>query len=233
MTASSSAAYKRWVHQLDLSRPSSSKPSSKRALTDSTTPSKAKTKLDYVTTLNCLLPPTIRILAWAPIPPTSPAHFSCQYRHYKYPLPGYISRTRSRYKACWIIARADVESVDLNAVMDYGERGEEIPPPRIPQCQAGCRRLVPKTRSASNDSECPISNENTFKVSVIFTVLPLPPSTSIIPEENAWLTDTSTQDSMSTIDTCLHNLYDVENAQAVFSHPMKRKMDATAGDGHV
>ncbi|KZV87203.1 tRNA pseudouridine synthase [Exidia glandulosa HHB12029] len=38
----------------------------------------------YVSMLNRVLPPSIRILAWAPVSPTFSARFSCRYRHYKY-----------------------------------------------------------------------------------------------------------------------------------------------------
>lgn len=60
----------------------------------STTPfaQKAKprpTEFPYVSLLNRLLPPTIRILAWSPLPPSSEpgafdARHSCTHRHYKY-----------------------------------------------------------------------------------------------------------------------------------------------------
>ncbi|KAA1466806.1 tRNA pseudouridine synthase [Dentipellis sp. KUC8613] len=40
--------------------------------------------LRYLSILNRLLPPTIRILAWAPVAATFSARFSCRARHYKY-----------------------------------------------------------------------------------------------------------------------------------------------------
>ncbi|EKM76207.1 hypothetical protein AGABI1DRAFT_108952 [Agaricus bisporus var. burnettii JB137-S8] len=46
--------------------------------------SKSRHELDYVGILNRLLPPTIRILAWAPVAENFSARFSCKYRHYKY-----------------------------------------------------------------------------------------------------------------------------------------------------
>ncbi|TFK37593.1 pseudouridine synthase [Crucibulum laeve] len=46
--------------------------------------SKPRSEHDYLTILNRLLPPTIRILAWSPVSPTFSARFSCTYRHYKY-----------------------------------------------------------------------------------------------------------------------------------------------------
>ncbi|KAF8221931.1 pseudouridine synthase [Tricholoma matsutake] len=39
---------------------------------------------DYLSILNRLLPPTIRVLAWSPVSDRFSARFSCTYRHYKY-----------------------------------------------------------------------------------------------------------------------------------------------------
>ncbi|EMD35013.1 hypothetical protein CERSUDRAFT_85755 [Gelatoporia subvermispora B] len=47
-------------------------------------PTKPTTELNYVSLLNNVLPPTIRINAWAPVAPEFSARFSCRYRHYKY-----------------------------------------------------------------------------------------------------------------------------------------------------
>ncbi|KAF9265781.1 pseudouridine synthase [Marasmius fiardii PR-910] len=44
----------------------------------------SRLELAYVTILNRLLPPTIRILAWSPVSPSFSARFGCKYRHYKY-----------------------------------------------------------------------------------------------------------------------------------------------------
>ena len=38
----------------------------------------------YIHTLNALLPPSIRVYAWAPVAPSFSARFSCRARHYKY-----------------------------------------------------------------------------------------------------------------------------------------------------
>ena len=38
----------------------------------------------YLRTLNAILPPTIRVYAWAPVAPAFSARFSCRARHYKY-----------------------------------------------------------------------------------------------------------------------------------------------------
>ncbi|OAX38431.1 tRNA pseudouridine synthase [Rhizopogon vinicolor AM-OR11-026] len=46
--------------------------------------SSLKRELRYVSILNRLLPPTIRVLAWSPISPDFSARFNCKHRHYKY-----------------------------------------------------------------------------------------------------------------------------------------------------
>ncbi|KAF5347347.1 hypothetical protein D9756_009879 [Leucocoprinus leucothites] len=64
-----------------------------------------------------------------------------------------------------------------------------------------------------------------------FTVLPPPPPATTVPEENAWFTDTSTQESMSIMDACLHNLYDVGRAKAIFSQLRKRETSSLLETG--
>ena len=49
--------------------------------------SQHKQELDYLVLLNRLLPDTIRIIAWSPVPESFSARFSCKYRHYKYFFP--------------------------------------------------------------------------------------------------------------------------------------------------
>jgi tRNA pseudouridine38/39 synthase len=44
----------------------------------------SKDHLRYLHTLNALLPPSIRVYAWAPVVPAFSARFSCRTRHYKY-----------------------------------------------------------------------------------------------------------------------------------------------------
>jgi tRNA pseudouridine38/39 synthase len=49
--------------------------------------------MPYARLLNGVLPPSIRIIAWSPVPPSFDSRFSCSYRHYKYifhphPAPG-------------------------------------------------------------------------------------------------------------------------------------------------
>ncbi|KAF8904764.1 pseudouridine synthase [Gymnopilus junonius] len=39
---------------------------------------------DYLAMMNRLLPATIRVIAWSPVPTSFSARFSCKYRHYKY-----------------------------------------------------------------------------------------------------------------------------------------------------
>ncbi|KAI6120334.1 pseudouridine synthase [Pisolithus croceorrhizus] len=41
-------------------------------------------ELQYVSILNRILPPTIRVLAWSPVSPSFSARFNCKHRHYKY-----------------------------------------------------------------------------------------------------------------------------------------------------
>jgi tRNA pseudouridine38/39 synthase len=45
---------------------------------------KRREELDYVQVLNGVLPETIRVLAWCPIPDDFSARFSCRGRHYRY-----------------------------------------------------------------------------------------------------------------------------------------------------
>ncbi|KAF9444244.1 hypothetical protein P691DRAFT_618926, partial [Macrolepiota fuliginosa MF-IS2] len=47
------------------------------------------------------------------------------------------------------------------------------------------------------------------------TVLPPPPPMNE-PHGDTWFTDTPTQESMSIMDACLHNLYDVNRAKNIF-----------------
>jgi len=41
-------------------------------------------ELRYISVLNRVLPPTIRVVAWSPVTPTFSSRFACKYRHYKY-----------------------------------------------------------------------------------------------------------------------------------------------------
>ncbi|ETW79750.1 hypothetical protein HETIRDRAFT_238579, partial [Heterobasidion irregulare TC 32-1] len=45
-------------------------------------------KLRYVSMLNRLLPPSIRVLAWSPVAASFSARFNCRFRHYKYFFSG-------------------------------------------------------------------------------------------------------------------------------------------------
>ncbi|KAH9948477.1 pseudouridine synthase [Amylocystis lapponica] len=47
-------------------------------------PSPSRSELHYVSSLNNVLPPTIRVIAWSPVSLEFSARFSCRYRHYKY-----------------------------------------------------------------------------------------------------------------------------------------------------
>ncbi|KIK64933.1 hypothetical protein GYMLUDRAFT_39337 [Collybiopsis luxurians FD-317 M1] len=47
-------------------------------------PKVSRPEFDYVSLLNRVLPPTIRMLAWSPVSDTFSARYACKYRHYKY-----------------------------------------------------------------------------------------------------------------------------------------------------
>ncbi|KAH8101317.1 pseudouridine synthase [Cristinia sonorae] len=47
-------------------------------------PLEEPTELRYVSSLNNVLPPSIRILAWSPVADDFSARFNCRFRHYKY-----------------------------------------------------------------------------------------------------------------------------------------------------
>lgn len=78
---------------------------------------KAKTEHDYLSILNRLLPPTIRILAWSPVSTNFSARFSCTYRHYKYffssdtiPGPG-LDIERMRAAASRLVGEHDFRNM--------------------------------------------------------------------------------------------------------------------------
>ena len=54
----------------------------------STRPPPPKKELRYVSMLNRLLPPSIRVLAWSPVAASFSARFNCRFRHYKYFFSG-------------------------------------------------------------------------------------------------------------------------------------------------
>jgi len=73
------------VHERDADGPSSpsshqNTPSAEAIPTSSAT----EKELRYISTLNRVLPPTIRVVAWSPVVPTFSSRFACRYRHYKY-----------------------------------------------------------------------------------------------------------------------------------------------------
>ena len=51
---------------------------------NSSAPPPRTEELHYVSILNRVLPPTIRVLAWSPVSPDFSARFNCKHRHYKY-----------------------------------------------------------------------------------------------------------------------------------------------------
>ena len=65
-------------------------------------------ELPYPRILNALLPPSIRIIAWSPAPPTFDARFSCSFRHYKYAFhPSTLSLPLMRDAASRLIGHHD------------------------------------------------------------------------------------------------------------------------------
>jgi tRNA pseudouridine38/39 synthase len=60
----------------------------------------AEAELQYVRMLNAVLPPEIRVFAWAAVPPEFEARFSCTSRMYKY----YFVRRGLNIEA-WNLAR--------------------------------------------------------------------------------------------------------------------------------
>lgn len=51
---------------------------------NSSAPPPRTEELHYVSILNRVLPPTIRVLAWSPVSPNFSARYNCTHRHYKY-----------------------------------------------------------------------------------------------------------------------------------------------------
>ena len=91
-------------------------------------------ELPYISILNSILPPTIRILAWCPHPPAGfDARFSCRERRYKYiftnpaflPTPGPIGMTsadgrQSRLREGWLdIDKMGEAAAKLVGTHDY------------------------------------------------------------------------------------------------------------------
>ncbi|KAI0277806.1 pseudouridine synthase, partial [Russula aff. rugulosa BPL654] len=63
---------------------SSSLTTGNRGRTSAEQQTSSKDRLRYLHTLNAILPPSIRVYAWAPVAPAFSARFSCRVRHYKY-----------------------------------------------------------------------------------------------------------------------------------------------------
>ena len=73
------------VHEGDVDGPSSpSRYQNTPSAEAIPTPGVTKKELRYISTLNRVLPPTIRVVAWSPVAPTFSSRFACKYRHYKY-----------------------------------------------------------------------------------------------------------------------------------------------------
>ncbi|KAF9649582.1 pseudouridine synthase [Thelephora ganbajun] len=65
-------------------RSSSSDPQDVQSSEAIPTPNVTRKELRYISILNRVLPPTIRVMAWSPVAPTFSSRFACKYRHYKY-----------------------------------------------------------------------------------------------------------------------------------------------------
>ncbi|KAG0429987.1 hypothetical protein HPB47_023101 [Ixodes persulcatus] len=76
------------------------------------------TELDYVKILNGVLPPDIRVLAWAPAEPSFSARFDCQGRTYRYFLPkGNLDVQRIQEAAKLLVGEHDFRNL---CKMDVG-----------------------------------------------------------------------------------------------------------------
>jgi tRNA pseudouridine38/39 synthase len=103
----------------DSWQPPRSPPIPKIPTTDEPIPPKsAPSEYPYTRLLNSILPPTIRILAWSPVPPDFSSRFSCTYRHYKYaihlkpsPTTPPLSLARMREAASNLIGEHDLRNL--------------------------------------------------------------------------------------------------------------------------
>ena len=68
---------------LDTPAPPAGEEGKASSMTTTTTMTAAR-DIRYLHTLNVILPPSIRVYAWAPVAPSFSARFSCRARHYKY-----------------------------------------------------------------------------------------------------------------------------------------------------
>lgn len=85
------------------------------------------TELDYVKILNGVLPPEIRVLAWAPTEPSFSARFDCRQRTYRYFLPkGNLDVQRMRAAVKLLVGEHDFRNIckmDVgNGVTNYVRR---------------------------------------------------------------------------------------------------------------
>lgn len=72
----------------------------------------AKKEFPYVSMLNRVLPPSLRILAWAPVADKFSARFNCRYRHYKYFFsPEGIDLARMRAGAALLLGEHDFRNL--------------------------------------------------------------------------------------------------------------------------
>ncbi|KAJ3036409.1 hypothetical protein HK097_003852, partial [Rhizophlyctis rosea] len=83
-------------------------------------------ELPYVSILNRMLPPEIRVLAWSPVSPTFDARFDCSYRRYKYffPTDG-LNIPAMREAASYLVGKHDFRNfckVDMQKKVHNYER---------------------------------------------------------------------------------------------------------------
>ncbi|KAH6912005.1 pseudouridine synthase [Coprinopsis sp. MPI-PUGE-AT-0042] len=72
----------------------------------------SRSEHDYVSILNRLLPETIRVSAWSPVPSTFSARFSCNFRHYKYFFsPSGLNISRMREGASRLVGEHDFRNL--------------------------------------------------------------------------------------------------------------------------
>ncbi|KXN82382.1 DNA-directed RNA polymerase, mitochondrial [Leucoagaricus sp. SymC.cos] len=99
-----------------------------------------------------------------------------------------------------------------------GLAAQQVPQTEIPY--PTFLNVQPKTKAAPrpereerilNDLERFLVRDKTY------TVLPPPPSTDSSTRGDTWFADNTIQESMSIMDACLHNLFDVPRAKVIFS----------------
>ena len=113
-----------------------------------------KDELPYVTLLNSILPPSLRVLAWCPHPPADfDARFSCRERRYKYfftnpafcPKPGsrgmaYADGRSSKLREGWLdIDRMKIAAKKLEGLHDFRNLCKIDPSKQMTSCERRVR----------------------------------------------------------------------------------------------